>query len=100
MPAAGCDAIPEFYVSAESDSGATVTSPFGAPEWVHQPKVGMVAAVIDDDFDVGVHIVENWHPASASGRRLAPGIYDYVLEYTPGSGVAERQVGKLAVEPR
>jgi hypothetical protein len=51
LPAADCESTPEFYVSAEGDGGSTVTSPYGAPSRVHAPRVGTLAAVIDDPFE-------------------------------------------------
>jgi len=54
LPATICDAVPEFYISAESDLGSVVTSPFDAPTTVHSAPVGVFTAVFTDDFDTNL----------------------------------------------
>jgi hypothetical protein len=51
LPAAGCDATPEYYFSAEGDGGSTVYSPGGAPSSVYTALVGTLTVVMADDFE-------------------------------------------------
>jgi hypothetical protein len=51
LPGPACGATPEFYVSAQGDGGATVTSPPGAPGAVYSAVVGSQTDVFADDFE-------------------------------------------------
>jgi C1A family cysteine protease len=51
LPAASCDAVPEFYLSAEGDGGAYVCNPQGAPDVCYQATVGVVIPVMTDSFE-------------------------------------------------
>jgi len=43
---------PEYYFSAESDGGQTITSPFGAPDSCYSLDVCLVRTLFADDFEV------------------------------------------------
>ncbi|UCD17402.1 MAG: hypothetical protein JSV44_00380 [Candidatus Zixiibacteriota bacterium] len=51
LPAADCDAIPEFYVSAEGQSKSQVFSPPDAPNTVYSAVVGWPGLAIQDNFE-------------------------------------------------
>jgi hypothetical protein len=51
LPAADCDASPEFYVTAEGDGGATVSNPSDAPTTVYTALVGTITTLFEDDFE-------------------------------------------------
>ncbi len=51
LPAAQCDDTPEFYISAETDGGTTVTNPYDAPAAVHTVIVGSFVKIADQTMD-------------------------------------------------
>ena len=51
LPAAACDATPEFYFSATGDGGTTVYLPADAPGSCYAAVVGVPAVVVDDDIE-------------------------------------------------
>ncbi len=51
LPPPNCDAMPEFYVSAEGDGGSTVFDPADAPNTVYAAAVGILITVMEDDFE-------------------------------------------------
>jgi hypothetical protein len=51
LPPAGCDAEPEFYLSAQGDGGSIVFDPPGAPDTVYDATVGILITVMEDDFE-------------------------------------------------
>lgn len=50
LPPAFCEDAPEFYVSAQGDGGATVTSPPDAPASFYSAEVGTLTASFADNF--------------------------------------------------
>ena len=51
LPAAGCGADPEFYVSAQGSGGTTVFSPTDAPGNAYTAVVGTLTLIIHDNFE-------------------------------------------------
>ncbi len=51
LPAANCDATPEFYFSAQGVKCGTVYNPANAPAQVYNALVGSVIAYFDDNFE-------------------------------------------------
>jgi C1A family cysteine protease len=51
IPATVCDAAPEYYFSAQTQSGLTVLSPHTAPDSLFHVTVGENYIQIDDDFE-------------------------------------------------
>lgn len=51
LPAANCDATPEFYFSAQGQNCGTVYNPTNAPTQVYTALVGSLVAYFDDDFE-------------------------------------------------
>jgi C1A family cysteine protease len=51
LPLAGCGAVPEFYISAESNGGAIVLDPPDAPNRVFTAVVGTLTGVMEDNFE-------------------------------------------------
>jgi len=86
LPPADCDAVPEFYVSAEGDGGSIVTSPPDAPNTVYTAIVGTLTIIFEDDFEIdqGWTVVDNcadgeWDrgiPAGGGERGDPPTDYD------------------------
>ncbi len=86
LPPAGCDAVPEFYISAEGDGGSIVTNPPDAPNTVHSALVGTLTIVFEDDFEIdqGWTVVDTcadgeWErgiPAGGGDRGDPPVDYD------------------------
>ena len=73
LPAAGCDAVPEFYFSATGDGGTTIYLPFDAPDSVFTATVAIVTTYIADDFetDLGWTV---WSDASLTGGEWERGV--------------------------
>ena len=46
-----CDAVPQYYFSAQGDGGSTVYAPKEAPGVVFTAAVGEVVLVLEDDFE-------------------------------------------------
>ncbi len=61
LPPANCDALPEFYITAEGDGGAVMYSPEGAPDTIYSVIVGGLEFDIDDDSnsDKGWYVVNS-----------------------------------------
>lgn len=86
LPPAGCDATPEFYLSAQGDGGSTVFDPPGAPEAVYTATVGILITVMEDNFETdqgwmvsGDAIDGHWErgvPAGGGDRGDPPADYD------------------------
>jgi len=51
LPAADCDATPEFYFSATGDGGSTVTNPPTAPVDVYSAVVATMTVILEEDFE-------------------------------------------------
>ncbi|MBU0638620.1 MAG: hypothetical protein KKB50_07135, partial [Planctomycetes bacterium] len=51
LPPAGCDALPEFYFSAEGDGGSVVYNPSNAPDGTYTAEVGEFVTAFTDAFD-------------------------------------------------
>jgi len=51
LPAAGCGAVPEFYIGVEGDGGHTVFSPPDAPYSTYTVMIGEQEVVMEDDFE-------------------------------------------------
>ncbi|HWL92802.1 MAG TPA: hypothetical protein VNT79_04650 [Phycisphaerae bacterium] len=84
IPALECDATLEFYLSAQSEGGETVTLPEEAPTAaVFAPEVGMeeVVDVIGEDFEAGLS--PEW---SAAGLWHATGSCPVVPACGSGNG--------------
>jgi len=50
LPAADCDDLPEFYISATGSGGSTVLSPSNAPTSVYSTVVGALTSIMEDNF--------------------------------------------------
>jgi hypothetical protein len=76
LPAPGCDATPEFYISADGDDGTTVYSPEDAPASVYTAKVGIVTTILDDDFeaDLGWTVENDSSLTDGAWERAIPGM--------------------------
>ncbi|MFH1893618.1 MAG: lectin like domain-containing protein [Candidatus Zixiibacteriota bacterium] len=51
IPAAGCNDVPEYYLSAEGDGGTAVYSPLDAPATVYTAIVGWIESTVQDNFE-------------------------------------------------
>jgi hypothetical protein len=51
LPAPGCGAQPEFYISAEGDGGSAIVYPADAPAELLTTTVAVVTTLLDDNFD-------------------------------------------------
>ncbi len=86
LPPAGCDAVPEFYISAMGDGGSTVLSPPDAPNSVYTALVGTVTIVMEDNFEThqgwtvsGDALDGHWErgvPVGGGGRGDPPRDFD------------------------
>gem|GEM_PF-530216 len=73
LPAAGCDAGPEFFISAVGDSGTTICSPLDAPDSLHTALVGWTEVLFHDDFETDLGwIAENLGATSGDWERGIP----------------------------
>ena len=52
LPAARCEDVPEFYLSAEGDGGTLRTLPDGAPTELFSAAVGTFEVTVDDPLEV------------------------------------------------
>jgi hypothetical protein len=58
----------------------------------------VVRSLIDDQpYPTGVYSLE-WDGTNSAGRKLAPGIYVYMLELTPATGSPQRTVKKAVIK--
>lgn len=86
LPAADCDASPEFYVSAEGDGGSVVFDPPDAPDTVYVSTVGYLITVFEDNFETdqgwtvnGDAVDGHWErgiPVGGGDRGDPPSDYD------------------------
>ena len=69
LPAFGCVANPQFYVSAQASGGAgTVTNPTGAPTALYSATVGTASPLFSDSFETGLPwVVTNSAGLTAGG---------------------------------
>ena len=51
LPAADCEAIPQFYMSAYGDEGSQVTNPSDAPDSYYSSYVGELVEIMNDEFE-------------------------------------------------
>ncbi|MEQ8850613.1 MAG: hypothetical protein RIB32_02400 [Phycisphaerales bacterium] len=51
LPATDCDDVPEFYVSADGDGGASATSPEDAPSSFYEAVVGETLNIRNDEME-------------------------------------------------
>ena len=51
LPAACCDDVPEFYVSARGETSGLVTQPANAPDEVFTAALGTFTTIFHDDFE-------------------------------------------------
>jgi C1A family cysteine protease len=73
LPAALCEDIPEFYLSADGIDKSTVYSPADAPNTVYSADVGMIEIYIDDDFETDLGwTVQNLGATSGLWQRGIP----------------------------
>ena len=73
LPAAGCDATPEFYISAEGDGGTTVLKPKTAPAVVYTATIGTFTMIMEDDFETDLGwTVQNSSVADGPWERGVP----------------------------
>jgi hypothetical protein len=85
IPAAGCDDVPEYYISAEGDGGTTIYDPHNAPESVYSALVGWIEYVIEDHFETDEGWVpENLGAVSGDWQRGVP-VNDPSWDYDPES---------------
>jgi hypothetical protein len=64
LPAANCDAIPEYYITAISDQGTMVSNPPDAPNSFYTFSVGTLIETMSDNFETDL----GW---TVSGNALA-----------------------------
>jgi hypothetical protein len=86
LPPPGCDATPEFYISAQGDGGSTVYDPPDAPNNLYSSAVGNLIIVFGDDFETdlgwsvsGDALDGHWDrgvPAGGGDRGDPPTDYD------------------------
>ena len=85
LPAALCTDTPEFYVSAQSNLGSTVTSPVDAPTSFFGTAVGTLTVIMDDNFETD----QSWVPvnlgATSGGWQRGVPIDDPNWQYDPSS---------------
>lgn len=76
LPAAACDSVPEFYISAEGDEGTAVFSPEDAPASVFSTTVATFTTMFHDDFelDLGWTVVNDPSLAGGEWDRAIPGM--------------------------
>jgi hypothetical protein len=70
LPAAGCAATPEYYISAQGDGGTTVYSPKTAPASVYSAMVGTFTTIMSDNFETD----QGWTVEDSPG--LVDGTWD------------------------
>ncbi len=51
LPAADCEAIPQFYMSAYGDEGSQVTNPSDAPDSYYSSDVGELVEIMNIEFE-------------------------------------------------
>ncbi len=98
-------AEPEFYFTADTDGGNTITSPYGAPGSAYSFDVCLIEEMLHDNFedDTGWTVVDQnvttgtWErcvPNTTTGQQVAPaqdnpagdGTYCFVTENGPPGG--------------
>jgi len=85
LPSAGCDATPEYYVSAQGDSGATVSNPLNAPTTIYTALVGTIVTTMEDNFETDQGwTAENLGASSGDWQRGVP-VNDPDWDYDPAS---------------
>lgn len=72
LPAADCSDTPEFYVSAQSNLGTTVTSPADAPASFYSTFVGTSTIIVDDDFEIDLGWTVSGSPGDGQWTRGVP----------------------------
>ena len=106
LPPAHCGDTPEYYISAQSDGGATVLSPAGAPATVYTAQVGTLTVVMADNFEANHGwTAENLGATSGDWQRGVP-VNDPDWDYDPisdsdGSGqcyLTQNQLGNTDVD--
>jgi len=85
LPSAGCDATPEYYISAQGDSGSTVSNPPDAPTTVYTALVGTIVTTMEDNFETDQGwTAENLGASSGDWQRGVP-VNDPDWDYDPAS---------------
>ncbi len=85
LPPASCSATPEFFFSAQGDSGTTVTSPSDAPATVYAATVGEFVTIMHDNFETDQGwVAENLGATSGDWQRGIP-VDDGSWSYDPAS---------------
>jgi hypothetical protein len=68
LPAAGCNATPEFYLSAEGTQSGFITRPATAPSSVYTADVGVFVVLFEDDFETN----QGWTVQNSAGLEDGP----------------------------
>ncbi|MCD6162648.1 MAG: hypothetical protein J7K40_09580 [candidate division Zixibacteria bacterium] len=86
LPLASCDDVPEFYFSAEGDSGSVIVNPVSAPDTCYSAEVGTLVIYWEDNFETdqgwtvsGDAVDGHWNrgiPVGGGERGDPPADYD------------------------
>ena len=74
LPAFACDDVPQFYLSAQGQTGGTVTLPAGGAGAPATAVVGQIEAVFADNFETNTGWVVTGAAANASQGRWERGV--------------------------
>jgi len=72
LPAADCEDMPEFYISASGNSGSTVLNPPDAPASVYSAPVGMLSSLMEDNFETDQGWTVSGDAADGHWERAVP----------------------------
>ncbi|MCK4341953.1 MAG: hypothetical protein KAY37_09550 [Phycisphaerae bacterium] len=106
LPAAGCQATPEYYFSADGAGGSTVFNPKDAPNTVYTAVVGTLTIIMADNFETDQGwTAENLGATSGDWQRGVP-VNDPSWDYDPltdsdGSGqcyLTQNEMGNTDVD--
>ncbi len=110
LPAADCDATPEFYFSAEGTTSGVIHQPPTAPSVTYTAQVGEITVIRDDDFETdqgwsvgdvgddattGVWTRNNPEATEAqpeNDHTPDPGVNCFVTDYRAGSSLGTYDV--------
>ncbi|MBN2446661.1 MAG: hypothetical protein JXO22_08045, partial [Phycisphaerae bacterium] len=85
LPAGGCSATPEFYISASGDGGSTVLEPAAAPDTAYVAAIGRLVTLMLDDFETDQGwLAENLGASSGLWARGTP-VNDPSWDYDPAA---------------
>ncbi|HUU84910.1 MAG TPA: S8 family serine peptidase, partial [Phycisphaerae bacterium] len=85
LPAAACDATPEFYFSAEGTVSGVVYSPPTAPAVTHTAVVGEVVVIMEDNFEADQGWTTSVQGASSGLWERGVPVNDPSWDYDPAS---------------